>query len=154
MTGPKTNPTPETLTKSAQQSQPAILTGIRIREEAVRAATAEFEEWPLKDAVLKRVILDGAPTFQLQFSWDAYTNVIHRDRATSHATVPDFSPGGRKSTKRGVASTPGEPAPSQTDDDAQPLTLTEVGTEWAVEKILGARKQGRGNQVLVMWKPT
>ena len=31
---------------------------------------AMFEEWPLGNAVLKRVIVDGLATFQLQFTWD------------------------------------------------------------------------------------
>ncbi|RYP15610.1 hypothetical protein DL765_005589 [Monosporascus sp. GIB2] len=139
-----------------QRSNPSPPSSQRLTSgtEAVHTAAAKFEEWPLEDAVLKRVILEGVPTFQLQFSWGACTNVTHGDRATGHATVSDFSPGGRKSTKRGVAFTPGETAPSQTDDDAQPLTLTEEATEWVVERILGTRKRGRGNQVLVMWKPT
>ncbi len=31
---------------------------------------AKFEEWPLKDAVLKRAMVNGLATFQLQFTWD------------------------------------------------------------------------------------
>lgn len=34
---------------------------------------AAFNEWPLKDVVLKRTILDGRATFQLQFEWPVYT---------------------------------------------------------------------------------
>ena len=48
-----------------------------------------------------------------------------------------------------AAFTPGEKAPSQTDDGVQPPALT--GAEWKVEKILETRKRGRGNQVLVKW---
>ncbi|KAK4233638.1 hypothetical protein C8A03DRAFT_19323 [Achaetomium macrosporum] len=41
--------------------------------EADRAAAATFEEWPLGNAALKRVIMDGSPaTFVVQFTWDPY----------------------------------------------------------------------------------
>jgi hypothetical protein len=32
--------------------------------------TAKFEEWPLQNAVLKRVSMEGIATFQVQFDWD------------------------------------------------------------------------------------
>jgi hypothetical protein len=123
---------------------------------------AKFEEWPLEDAVLKRVTVNGLPTFQIQFTWNACTNVVHKDRATGQAIGSDSSTGWHNSTKRGsrtrVAFAPGEKPPSQTDDDVQHPALTEGGTEWKVEKILGTRKRGRGNQVHVKWegfaKPT
>ncbi|KAL2263072.1 hypothetical protein VTK26DRAFT_8297 [Humicola hyalothermophila] len=39
--------------------------------ETDRAAAAMFEEWPLGNAVLKRVTMDGSPpTFVVQFTWD------------------------------------------------------------------------------------
>ncbi|KAK3695690.1 hypothetical protein B0T22DRAFT_456004 [Podospora appendiculata] len=36
--------------------------------------TASFGEWPLDDAVLKRTIVNGVATFQMEFSWDACVN--------------------------------------------------------------------------------
>ena len=39
-------------------------------EETAKAHAAKFEEWPLGNAVFKRVALDGITTFQLQFTWD------------------------------------------------------------------------------------
>ncbi|KAI0530405.1 hypothetical protein GGR58DRAFT_232648 [Xylaria digitata] len=34
------------------------------------AALAKFEEWPLENVLLKRVMVSGVATFQLQFTWD------------------------------------------------------------------------------------
>ncbi|KAK4074612.1 hypothetical protein Purlil1_12941 [Purpureocillium lilacinum] len=34
---------------------------------------AEFEEWPLENALLKRIMVDGMATFQLQFDWNLCT---------------------------------------------------------------------------------
>lgn len=41
-----------------------------LEEETVKAPVAKFEEWPLGNAVFKRVTLNGVPTFQLQFTRD------------------------------------------------------------------------------------
>ena len=37
---------------------------------AAEATDAAFDEWVLQDVVLKRTVLDGKATFQLQFDWD------------------------------------------------------------------------------------
>lgn len=43
--------------------------------ETDEATVAKFEEWPLGNAVLKRVTMDGAPaTFVVQFTWDLCAN--------------------------------------------------------------------------------
>jgi hypothetical protein len=42
---------------------------VQARREDTEMLTAVFEEWPLQDAVLKRVTEDGLTTFQLQFTW-------------------------------------------------------------------------------------
>ncbi|KAK3371613.1 hypothetical protein B0T24DRAFT_327555 [Lasiosphaeria ovina] len=39
---------------------------------APQSCTGTFQDWRLEDAVLKRVIVDGVATFQLQFSWTPY----------------------------------------------------------------------------------
>lgn len=41
------------------------------RRKVMPSSAALFEEWPLKDAVLKRVTVGGHSTFQLQFTWDS-----------------------------------------------------------------------------------
>lgn len=40
------------------------------RDEIAEAPVAEFGEWPLDNAVLKRIIVDNQATFQIQFTWD------------------------------------------------------------------------------------
>jgi hypothetical protein len=120
---------------------------------------AEFGEWPLKDAVLKRAMVNGLATFQLQFTWVSCTNPVHNGHTAGLAIGGSGSnslAGGGSSTKQGprtrVAFMPGENAlSSQTDNNVQAPALTEEETEWEVEKILGTRKRGRGNQVLVKW---
>ncbi|RYP73406.1 hypothetical protein DL770_007775 [Monosporascus sp. CRB-9-2] len=42
------------------------------RGRAGKAISAKFEEWPLENAVLKRVTEDAVVTFQLQFTWGPY----------------------------------------------------------------------------------
>jgi hypothetical protein len=39
-------------------------------EPRIETPTAKFEEWPLGQAVLKRINIDGSVTFQLQFTWE------------------------------------------------------------------------------------
>ncbi|KAI9147393.1 hypothetical protein HJFPF1_12413 [Paramyrothecium foliicola] len=39
-------------------------------ESHIETPTAKFEEWPLGQAVLKRITIDGSVTFQLQFTWE------------------------------------------------------------------------------------
>ncbi len=46
--------------------------------ETVQVPAARFQEWPLGNAVLKRVVINGQATFQLQFTWDPCTNDKHK----------------------------------------------------------------------------
>ncbi|KAK4248233.1 hypothetical protein C7999DRAFT_40515 [Corynascus novoguineensis] len=48
-------------------------------EETPEAAFASFEEWPL-EAVLKRVWVGGAATFQVEFTWNPCTNHGRHER--------------------------------------------------------------------------
>lgn len=41
------------------------------RRKVMPSSAALFEEWPLKDAIFKRVTVGGHSTFQLQFTWDS-----------------------------------------------------------------------------------
>ena len=50
-----------------------------MEEETLEAAFASFEEWPL-EAVLKRVWVGGAATFQVEFAWNPCTNHGQHDR--------------------------------------------------------------------------
>lgn len=60
-------------------------------EAEVKAALARFEEWPLKDALLKRITENGIAPLQLLFSWNSYvkhgvSSVVSRDRVDSPPT--------------------------------------------------------------------
>ncbi|KAK0706287.1 hypothetical protein B0T26DRAFT_679994 [Lasiosphaeria miniovina] len=55
---------------------------IRGEEGDQYVPTAKFEEWPLQNAALKRAVVKGMPTFQLQFTWGSYAE--HEDKG--HAT--------------------------------------------------------------------
>ncbi|OHE92680.1 hypothetical protein CORC01_12014 [Colletotrichum orchidophilum] len=45
---------------------------------------AQFEEWSLKDVLLKRITEGGKTTFQLQFEWDHDSCQLHVDKSVSH----------------------------------------------------------------------
>ncbi|KAI5455869.1 hypothetical protein BGZ63DRAFT_99816 [Mariannaea sp. PMI_226] len=49
--------------------------------EAEGAVLAKFEEWPLENAVLKRVTQNGKATFQIQFDWAPCTGGGHMGKA-------------------------------------------------------------------------
>lgn len=73
-------------------------------DEIAEAPVAEFGEWPLENAVLKRIIVDNQATFQIQFTWDCCMNdggkgqyhIDSRDEAASASTqvgqVPSLHP--------------------------------------------------------------
>ncbi|RYP25339.1 hypothetical protein DL767_008434 [Monosporascus sp. MG133] len=76
----------QTNAQSARQSQRRIpgqpsLQGSAWKRSPVKSAAAKFEEWPLGNAVLKRILVDGVATFQLEFSLNACANHGQRDRA-------------------------------------------------------------------------
>ncbi|RYP13401.1 hypothetical protein DL767_010759 [Monosporascus sp. MG133] len=73
-------------------------------KETVKAPVAKFEEWPLGNAVLKRVTVDGVATFQLEFGWNAPANHVIID--------PNLVTVGRLTT----AAPNGEPTALQSKD--------------------------------------
>ncbi|KAK4206404.1 hypothetical protein QBC37DRAFT_300861 [Rhypophila decipiens] len=98
------------------------------QEETVK--DAKFEEWPLENAVFKRVTLDGIATFQLQFSWDPCLDQ-DRHRVRSSIAVAR-SQGSPKPTLRRARYTP--------QDDAKICQLKEQGLSWlAIAKQLPGR---------------
>ena len=38
-------------------------------DKGATATTACFEEWPLENVILKRALVNGVATFQVQFDW-------------------------------------------------------------------------------------
>ena len=47
-------------------------------------AAATFEEWPLQNATLKRILVNGVATFQLQFDWNVCTEHGNSSIVTSN----------------------------------------------------------------------
>lgn len=46
--------------------------------QTLQVPAATFQEWPLRDAVLKRAVMNGVATFQVQFTWDPCINRDHK----------------------------------------------------------------------------
>ncbi|RYP48549.1 hypothetical protein DL768_005588 [Monosporascus sp. mg162] len=107
--------------------------------ETDRAPAATFEEWPLRDAVLKRVTMNGSPpNFMLQFTWGpcaehgaGYRGMENRGTVSSakrHRPARQESKGSTKdegkqtSTSRRARYTPA--------DDAKVRHLKEQGLSW------------------------
>jgi hypothetical protein len=84
-------------------------------EDTAEAAFASFEEWPLEEAVLKRVSVDGKATFQLEFTWNPCTN--HRRNDHTPETQRRKPPaGGTSSTGRALPSRVASTAEEVEDD--------------------------------------
>ena len=108
--------------------------------------------------------MDGVTTFQLQFKADLYCSKHKRHMLSSpQSACRTNSPAKWRNSERGsitsAALTPDKIPPDfQSDNNVESPLLTEEEAEWEVEKTLGTRKRGRGNQVLVQWagfeKPT
>jgi hypothetical protein len=96
-------------------------------ESHIETPTAKFEEWPLGQAVLKRITIDGAVTFQLEFKWEPCTNERSGMRTVSHRVAPP-RPKARSATtkgKRGSARSNFTP-----EEDNLIITLKDRGLSW------------------------
>ncbi|RYP31679.1 hypothetical protein DL767_005592 [Monosporascus sp. MG133] len=128
--------------------------GLTLREEVVDVISAKFEEWPLEDTVLKRVIMDGLVTFQLQFTWDLCT-----ESGTGHQAVESepsiSSPKRHVSARHGSTTstkdkdTTANPKPTSKrarytlEDDTKIRQLKEKGLSWrAIAKQFPGRSLG------------
>jgi hypothetical protein len=109
-----------------------------LEEETPEAAFASFEEWPLK-AVLKRVLVDGAATFQVEFTWNPCTNHGHNDRA------PESS---RRKSPAGRISSTARALPSRVASTTKKVQGDEY---FNVEEILEWRQGEEGLEYLVKW---
>ena len=56
-------------------------------EGTAPAPIAKYDEWPLKDAVLKSVMVNGLATFQIQFTWGPCANDGCEDRGTGKKSL-------------------------------------------------------------------
>jgi hypothetical protein len=88
--------------------------------------TAVFEEWPLKDVVLKRVTEGSLTTFQLQFTWASRATPGFEDNATRERN---------NATPEAV-------------DDATKVTTPGIELKYDVERILDHKFTRRNNQGL------
>ncbi|KAJ4176805.1 hypothetical protein NW767_015330, partial [Fusarium falciforme] len=98
-----------------------------------------FEEWPLKDVLLKRITEGDKTTFQLQFEWPLYTN---HPQATS--AIPDSIPS--VTTKKQTKRAPARRAKYTDDEDNFLVQLKgEEQLEWAeIRRRFAQRFSERG----------
>ncbi|RBA11046.1 hypothetical protein FPRO05_14276 [Fusarium proliferatum] len=61
---------------------------------------AQFEEWPLRGAVLKRITEGSKTTFQLQFEWDPASCQPHAGKSVSHLKKRKRLPGTLRSASK------------------------------------------------------
>ncbi|KAK4148590.1 hypothetical protein C8A00DRAFT_19606 [Chaetomidium leptoderma] len=99
---------PQARLRTSQRPKPRRRQGLRSSDvlddrgeqesETDEAPVAKFEEWPLGNAVLKRVIMgDAPPTFVVQFTWDPYANHGLENR-NSVSSAKRHHPAKQKST--------------------------------------------------------
>ncbi|KAK0655337.1 hypothetical protein B0T16DRAFT_451038 [Cercophora newfieldiana] len=112
--------------------------------ETDRAPVAEFEEWPLGNAILKRVTMDGSlPVFVVQFTWDpcAKHGTGHHgtEDRSSFSTAKRHRPAKQGSTRYAKdKDTTANSKPTSTprrakytpEDDAKIRRLKERGLSW------------------------
>ena len=102
--------------------------------EVDRTPAATFEEFPLGDAVLKRVTMDGSPpTFMVQFTWDqcAEHGAEYCRTENRGTTAKRHHPARQKSNKitkhKGKPTSTSRRARYTPADDAKILRLKERG---------------------------
>ena len=120
--------------------------------EADEAPDAKFEEWPLGNAVLKRVTVDGAPaTFMLQFTWGPCAEHGAGHRGTENQAAVSSAKRHRSAGQKSKRSTKDEDKPTSTSkrarytpaDDAKIRQLKEQGLSWiAIAKHFPGRSAG------------
>ena len=114
------------------------------------AEHATSEEWPLRDAVLKRVTTDGSPpTFMVQFTWDPYVENGAKYYGTENrCTIAKRHRPARQKSKK---ITKHKDKPTSTSrrarytpaDDAKILQLKGRGLSWStIAKQFSGRSPG------------
>ena len=120
--------------------------------ETDEAPVAKFEEWPLGNAVLKRVTVDGAPaTFVVQFTWDPCTEHGAGHRRTENRGTVSSAKRRRPARQKSKGSTKDEDKPTSTSrrarytpvDNAKIRQLKDQGLSWiAIAKYFPGRSAG------------
>ncbi|KAH8193691.1 hypothetical protein TruAng_012143 [Truncatella angustata] len=136
-------------TSGSRSEQHNILTPTPSRvcskeEDTVQIPTVTFEEWPLENAVLKRVTEGGLTTFQLQFTWSSCTTHGSQHRATR-------SPGQRSSFVTGTSTELSRSSRVQSEIEDSSYT----SGQYDVEQIRDHRftkPDNQGLDVRVKWR--
>lgn len=98
---------------------------------------ARFEEWPLRDVLLKRITEGGKTTFQLQFEWVPNSYQPHVDRSGSHPKKRKRLP----KTLRSAAKSSGGRWTSKEDETVR--RMRQDGNSWAdIQRALPHRSEG------------
>ncbi|KAM6516649.1 hypothetical protein FALCPG4_014827 [Fusarium falciforme] len=101
-----------------------------------RKILARFEEWPLKDASLKRITEGSRTTFQLQFEWAPDPSQQHADRSVSHSK-------GGGPPKASLSATRSSGGKWTTEEEDTVRTMRRAGRSWAeIQRVLPHRSQG------------
>ncbi|KAI3581762.1 hypothetical protein IWW34DRAFT_787330 [Fusarium oxysporum f. sp. albedinis] len=98
---------------------------------------ARFEEWPLRDVILKRITEGDKTTFQLQFEWTPDSSQPLADRSVSHPKK------GRRPPKASLSATrsSGDKWTSEEEDTVR--RMRQDGYSWAeIQRALPHRSQG------------
>lgn len=127
--------------------------------EADRTPATTFDEWPLKNAVLQRVTIDGSPpTFVIQFSWGgpyAEHGAGHRGTESQDAISSTERRRPTRQKSNGVTKDKGKP--TSTSNRVLPSRVvstteeTQVDKYFKVDKILEYRQGEEGLEYLVKW---
>ncbi|KAM6527483.1 hypothetical protein FSOLCH5_003553 [Fusarium solani] len=97
---------------------------------------ARFEEWPLRNVSLKRIIEGDKTTFQLQFAWTSDSTQQHADRSVLHSK----GGGPLKASLSGARSSGGK---WTTEEDDTVRTMKQAGRSWAeIQRALPHRSKG------------
>ncbi|KAK3694839.1 hypothetical protein B0T22DRAFT_437889 [Podospora appendiculata] len=128
--------------------------GSILEEETVKAPVAKFEEWPVSDAVFKRVTLDGVQTIQLQFTWvpcakhgKGYHETENQGSASPAKRHRPARQGSKRSTKDEDTTANSKSAPRRQrytpQDDAKICQLKDQGLSWlAIAEQFPGRSPG------------
>ncbi|KAH6646741.1 hypothetical protein BKA67DRAFT_540236 [Truncatella angustata] len=115
------------------------------RKSTARILNAAFQEWPLVDAVLKRIMEDGRTTFQLQFTWGTCTTHERQDRgigSPEHQSSVNTAPFAKRGTRRHAQFETGH----ATQDDEEQCHIEAIRDHRFTEPNNG------GLQLYVGWK--
>jgi hypothetical protein len=143
--GPKRRQSQRSSSKPQRSEKPQFSGRSALEEETTEATFASFEEWPLEAVVLKRVLVNGIATFQVQFTWNPCTNHGRNDTARE---TKRHKPPAEKASSTGCA------LPLRAASTAKEV---QDGDYFQVEDILDRRRRkgrkGRkvGWEYLVKW---